>query len=215
MIVKDYTFSIEENKAYLIEANGHAILIDAPSEEIDDILKKEQIKLDYVFLTHEHCDHLWGLNLIREKYNPKIIASSETSKGIQNAKINRAAVHHIYITMRYGSEASCNCTPDRKLTCKAADIVFEEKLSIKWQGKKMVFVHTPGHSKGSSMMLLDKMLFSGDTLLRNEEVFTRFENGSIDDYEKVTLPYLQSLNKDILVCPGHGERFLLSEINFE
>lgn len=207
-----YCFSIEDNRAYIIEENGHALLVDAPSAELTDIIMERGLILDYIFLTHEHCDHLWGLNSLRKAFGAKVIAESAASAAIVSPKTNRASLHHIYIAMRYGAEATRDCTPDRRLACERADIEFDKQLCLEWRGHRLDFIPTPGHSAGSAMLFIDKkQLFAGDTMLKGQQVFTMFESGSSGDYNEITLPFLRSLPGDTAVYPGHGEGFSMNE----
>ena len=59
------SYGVERANTYVIEEDGHAILIDACSKDAAKELKKRNLSPDYLVLTHEHCDHLWGLNAIR------------------------------------------------------------------------------------------------------------------------------------------------------
>jgi len=212
MRIENLAFSIEDNRSYIIEEQNHAILVDAPSESLVQIIRERQLTLDYVFLTHEHCDHIWGLNAIRAVFHAPVIATKPTSLAIGDPRQNRASVHHIYITLRFGADASRRCTPDPRLHCDRADIEFEGKYHMNWQGHVMRFFSTPGHSGGSGMLLADgRYLFSGDTLLKGQSVFTRFESGDSEAYRSVTQPFLELLPGDLQVYPGHGKAFLLKE----
>jgi glyoxylase-like metal-dependent hydrolase (beta-lactamase superfamily II) len=216
MNIEIYRFTVDDNCAYLIEENGHSVLIDAPSSELVGIVRDKRLVLDYIFLTHEHCDHLWGLNDLRENFKPKVIATKETSIAIGNPRTNRANVHHIYITMRFDAEVSRNCTPDPNLKCARAEIEYEGEHCLAWNGHKLKFYATPGHSKGSGMLLIDdEILFAGDTMLKGQKVFTMFEGGNIDDYKNITLPILKTIPAECDVFPGHGDRFYLKYYDLE
>ena len=216
MRIDTFQFTIEDNRAYIIQEAGHAILVDAPSMELVEIIRGKGCVLDYIFLTHEHCDHLWGLNAVRNAFHPCVIATDTASEAIGNYRTNRASVHHIYITMRFGATASRDCTPNPKMICDRAEMEFSGKLHLKWIGHDVTFYSTPGHSKGSGIMLIDQHdLFSGDTMLKGQSVFTMFEGGDLIEYRCITLPILRSFTEGIHVYPGHGDDFLLSEYRLE
>lgn len=216
MRISTYNFTIEDNRAYVIEENGHAILVDAPSTDLTAIIKEQGINLDYIFLTHEHCDHLWGLNEIRTVFNPMVIATKAASISIGNARTNRACVHHIYITVRFGAEQSKNCTPDPQMICDRADIEYEDTYNIEWMGHELAFYATPGHSRGSGMLLVDgKHLFSGDTMIKGQQVFTMFETGDMEMFKKETFPLIKSFSGKVTVYPGHGDGFSLQDYDLK
>lgn len=51
--------------ALFVEANGHKIVIDAGPDFRQQMLRIGLRKLDAIFLTHEHTDHIFGLDDIR------------------------------------------------------------------------------------------------------------------------------------------------------
>ena len=71
---------------------------------------------------------------------------------------------------------------------------------------------TPGHCPGAACYeLFHKVVFTGDTLLQNNPVILSFRESRKDYYEKFALPYLQSLPKDTIIMPGHGDPFVLKD----
>ena len=96
---------------------------------------------------------------------------------------------------------------------KSQEINCQRKLQHFRQIKHKIFLkETPGHSKGSICILVDeKILFSGDTLVTGHETILRLPGGSKKDFAGITLPYLESLDREIMVYPGHGEPQKLAE----
>ena len=93
-----------------------------------------------------------------------------------------------------------------------ADETYEGRKEWNWEGHKIVMQETPGHSKGSSGILMDDMyLFSGDTLVTGHETILRLPGSSKKDFANITVPYLESLDKEIMVYPGHGKPQKLAE----
>lgn len=87
-----------------------------------------------------------------------------------------------------------------------ADEIFNGKKEWNFESHKIVMQETPGHSKGSICILVDEeILFSGDTLVTGHETILRLPGGSKKDFASITLPYLESLDREIMVYPGHGE----------
>ena len=94
------------------------------------------------------------------------------------------------------------------------DVMFELQTELIWEAHKIVLTETPGHSSGSICVQIDdKYLFTGDSLLKDVDVITRLPGGSKIEYESITLPYLQSLSKDLYIYPGHGESGYLKDFN--
>ena len=77
---------------------------------------------------------------------------------------------------------------------------------------KLEFMHTPGHSPGSLCILVEDILFSGDTLFQQSVGRTDFPGSSFASLERSIREKLYVLPDDTNVLPGHmGE----TEIGFE
>ena len=77
-------------------------------------------------------------------------------------------------------------------------------------------VETPGHSKGSCCILFDKKcMFSGDTLVTGHETILRLPGGSKKDFAEITMPFLNSLDGELMVYPGHGESQRLKQFELQ
>ena len=64
-------------------------------------------------------------------------------------------------------------------------------------------MYTPGHTSDSYCFLMDKQLFSGDTLLINGTGRTDFQNGSATDAYNSIFNKLLKLPEDTLLYPAH------------
>lgn len=63
------------------------------------------------------------------------------------------------------------------------------------------------HANDTSCMTFrcGKYLFTGDSYIPNEKPVTKLKGGNKEDYE-ISLKKIQFLiNRDTIVCPGHGE----------
>ena len=67
MNINTYSFYPIDSNMYVILENKKALIIDpCVSEEAKEYLKSEQVKEILVLLTHEHYDHISGVNWLRE-----------------------------------------------------------------------------------------------------------------------------------------------------
>jgi glyoxylase-like metal-dependent hydrolase (beta-lactamase superfamily II) len=71
---------------------------------------------------------------------------------------------------------------------------------------RLLPVHTPGHTPGSTCFVLDghPVLFSGDTLFPGGPGNTRFPGASFEQIIQSIDRRLFTLPADVLVLPGHG-----------
>ena len=129
------------------------IIIDPGSndEEIYDFLKEENIEIKYIFLTHNHPDHIAGLDNAKEKLNVPIIISRLDGENIHDKR---------YTMMRLFRLKELECD---------VDIMLEHLDEIKICDDIIFKFHlTPGHSLGSMCIeLMDTdIVFVGDTVFK-------------------------------------------------
>ena len=201
---------------YTILTTHEAIIFDpCEDEELLRLLKDNEINKVHVFLTHEHYDHTSGLKWLRDHEDYKLYCHVATSERL---KSKRGSLPHLvsFVLAQQDKEDGGHRYQDFKksylpYTCKA-DRSFENGDEFEIGQLHFKVTATPGHSRGSACYIMnDKLLFSGDTLLQDDAVILRFPESDEYIYKEVTLPYLQSLDKKLIVMPGHGNPFVLSE----
>lgn len=208
MILEKYQYGLEESNSYLVIENNKAIVVDAPDIDIINVLRERKLNLEFIILTHEHVDHLWGLNEIRKEYPCKIISHEICGKAIQDCRENKARGYHTYYALKYKKPIPEKMMANYK--CCGADLTFKDIYDMDWYGNKFHMVYAPGHSAGSILIVLNNMiLFSGDNVIQNQLAFTAFEGGDDEAMRKITLPYIKTLNEEMNVMPGHGNSFQL------
>ena len=207
--VRRFTWDYLDSNMYALIAEGQALVIDPiDSDEAFDYLKPFQEVT--VLLTHEHFDHICGLNRLRAEHECTVIAQEKCSERIQNSKTNFSAMAETMLELS-GKERHKRVEP---FVCEKADITFEDRYVLKWAGVDIELFSTPGHSPGSACFSLARYLFTGDSLLK-EGAMLRFPGGSKIDYLHKMIPIIkQELKKTKLVFPGHGEFFTIDEINW-
>jgi glyoxylase-like metal-dependent hydrolase (beta-lactamase superfamily II) len=190
------------SNCYVIYADGNnsCMIIDPGTEnnqDLIDFLKHKKIFPEYVILTHEHFDHVIGLDNLKKIYQFKSISCDVCSLNIQNSKKNLSLFYN-----QIGIELN------------PVDITFDEnEFSFVWMSIEIKLFKLPGHSKGSiGMLLKPSTLFLGDTLLENMNTIIKLPGGSKADLVN-TFNYLKLnfTDKDYLVYPGHGNPFKLNE----
>jgi len=88
------------------------------------------------------------------------------------------------------------------LTDFKPDVQFKDTLEV--DGFKIKVIPTPGHTKGSSCLLIDNNLFSGDMLFADGYLGrTDLWGGSAEQIQE-SLAKLMLLAPDTVVYPGHG-----------
>ena len=211
-----YTFSFYpiDSRMYVMIEEEKALVVDpCVSEEALELLQEHTVKDILVLLTHEHYDHVSGVNWLREKcVGTHVLCSESCAYGIAKVSENLSRFWEVLFmdkdeeTRKYAH--NMNVQP---YSCEADDTFSGEHL-MRWEGHSIFLKETPGHSKGSTCILLDnEILFSGDSLVTGHPTITRLPGGSKKIFKEKTIPYLQSLDRGIMVYPGHGEPQRLGE----
>lgn len=186
MQIKRYKVGMLENNDYLVydEESKKAFIVDVTDKEqaiVDDI-KKMELDLEYIILTHGHFDHTGGVKFFQEAFpNAKFVA------GKKEAKI-------LYNRDKYGSTGGI-----------VADINAQEGDELTCGNMKLKFLETPGHTVGGICILVGKTLFSGDTLFQCSVGRTDFPTGDWDQLLDSIKNKLFLLPDDTQVLPGHNE----------
>ena len=203
--VERFVNELMTSNCYIVadEASKHCICIDPASEkslrEIEYI-ESNGLTLDYIILTHEHTDHNWGVNSLREHYpNSKLICSEPCNKYVK--KTNRA-----YFLFYYDN-------PDYRYEIAPADVLISKnEEEIIWDNYKIIFLLTPGHSYGSMCIDVDNMLFTGDTIMPYKPYFNGRDSNENDWRESIKK--LNSIYElDVTIYPGHGDNLSIKEWN--
>ncbi len=196
---------VTDSNCYLIRQGKQCVLIDPNAfSVIKPVLQKWNISCLLVLLTHEHCDHIGGLNELRANYHTIVAASSACSTGMQNARENMSRQMELFLYFKNGQT---KITPYRPFTCRAADIQFGDEIRLRDFSMKAL----PGHTHGSSVILYEGAVFCGDYLLPEDKVVTRLPGGSDEEYERFAKPWLRQIPDGTWIFPGHGEPFLMNQ----
>ncbi len=150
-------------------------------------LKKRGFKVEAIYLTHGHFDHISGVKELKKLSGAKVYAYEKEAKLCEDLDYN--------LSNMFGGNASVK--PDELLSdgdmCECA-------------GLKFKLIATPGHTPGSCCYYFedDRILISGDTLFEGSVGRTDFPGGSAATLVRSCHEKLFVLPDDTVVYPGHG-----------
>lgn len=199
-----FVWDFIDSNAYVLEDEGYALFIDpVDTEEFWEFIESEGIHTANVILTHEHFDHISGLNKLREEVSCTVYAHRKCSENIGIIAGNLSGAAGVFVQISEKLQGK-DIFGD-PFVCEPADIIFDENYVFFWKKHKVELVYTPGHSAGSICMILDgEKLFSGDTLLAIPTV-TKLPGGDKRIFYENTMPWLkEKLTMMKWVLPGHG-----------
>lgn len=191
---------IGEN-VYAIQSGSIGFLVDPgdSADEILEFLKKKDISVSMIVLTHGHLDHTAALPDLMAAWNknPPPIAIHKIDAhylGSHGEATNKALFDAIHAPSYFSN--FWKALPE-------ANYFLEHDAMIPGTGFRII--HTPGHSAGS-ICLYDSesmSLISGDTLFRDGVGRTDTPDSDYHELER-SLAALAHLPRETKVFPGHG-----------
>lgn len=213
IIIYQFVWDFIDSNAYIVVDKNEAVIIDPiNTEEFWKFIDRAEWKKALVILTHEHFDHICGLNELRKKIHCIVYAQKKCSENIGIATKNLSSSADALAQLNekvMRSEVSV-----KPFVCKSADIIIDNRMDFQWAGYNISIVSTPGHSEGSVCIVIDnKVTFTGDSLLE-KHVITKLPGGNKKAYKEITKPLLCEVSAKVeMIFPGHGmpekmEKFL-------
>lgn len=178
------------SNSYIIIIDTKCVIVDINLETINYV-KEYKLEPIYLFLTHEHLDHIKGTSEIKKLYpSIKIISSKVAAKNIQDSRENLS----LYFD-GVGFEED------------GVDIFIEDKNEFTFQDILIKTYNTPGHSEGSIVINIDNVLFTGDTVLDVKTPVNLPHSSKIKLKESVDF-IDENFSDDTIFYQGHGKPFL-------
>ena len=120
-------------------------------------------------------------------------------------KVIDTHIHADHVTGATKLKKATNCLTimGEHTPADAVEIKVKDEEIIKIDQLEIKAIYTPGHTSDSYSFLMQKFLFSGDTLLINGTGRTDFQNGSSKDAYNSIFNRLLKLPSDTILYPGH------------
>lgn len=182
----------EQNCSLIIcEETQKAAIVDPGGDtgHILDIVKKHNVTVDKVLLTHGHLDHVGGTEIIAETLNVPIIGpEKEDLFWLEQLEAQ---------SQRFGFPLHTSFTPTAWL---------EEGEIVEVGNIKLKVLHIPGHTPGHVALLDEKsnQVIVGDILFNGGIGRSDFPRGNAIQLITGIKQKLLTLAPETLVYPGHG-----------
>lgn len=148
-------------------------------EKILHFLQEKGLQAEAILLTHGHFDHVGAMRTLAMELDCPVYIRDE----------------------EHTMPAALTAGPLGKT------IPYPDALSL--AGMEIRVHHTPGHTKGSVCLVMEDVMFSGDTLFAGSCGRTDLPGGDWATIQ-TSLRYLKNLPSDYRVLPGHGEETTLA-----
>lgn len=205
MEIRRYESGLLSSNMYVIVEGNHAIVIDP----FEDASPSRGLTIDYILLTHEHYDHISGVNAWKKMTGAPVLCSRACAENIQNPKKNLTNHFKEFCELQTWIELDEISVSDPNYSC-SAEQTFDNEMALKWKGHTLRLFEIPGHSQGSIGIMLDeKEFFSGDSLMENSEIELRMPGGSRKKWNEIGNKRIEALPNGIMIWPGHFNGFIL------
>ena len=194
MEIKVFDDGIYGAITYLIydKSSKEGAIIDCTCaiDDIKEIIEKEKINLKYALITHGHFDHVYCISQVKETF-PSI----------------QILIHKEDMVLLNNIKTQCSMADIEEIKVPCIDgLLGDETHNLALGNKEIQVIHTSGHSKGGVCYLIDNILFSGDTLFQGSIGRCDLWGGSMAEIEKSIKEKLFTLDENIIVYPGHGDK---------
>ncbi|MCB1075463.1 MAG: MBL fold metallo-hydrolase [Simkania sp.] len=191
MILKVFPSGPFETNAYLLgcEKTKTGIFIDPAPDSAEALLnaaKKHHLKIEAIFLTHSHWDHIGDVAKLKKLLELQLYIHPTDADNMRKPGSDGLPLMF----------AIDGVEPDH---------FFEEGQKLKVGTLEIEVIHTPGHTPGGVSFYLpqEKVLISGDTLFKGSIGNLSFPMADSEAMWE-SLKKLAKLPPETRVYPGHG-----------
>lgn len=214
-----FPFELVDSNMYFIPSENNGIIIDPnENEELLAVFEKCGTKRVTIVLTHEHYDHTIGVSWLQSKVESYLFCHKACADIVATEKGNDPKTLGYILTLRDavdGGHRRDDFLATAKRYVLKADDTFDREDELRVSDVSLRCIPAPGHSQGSAIYFLgDNIFFSGDSLIQNTPTIVHLPGSDRKAYKQITKIFLKSLDKNIMVFPGHGGPFRLCDAQF-
>jgi len=179
------------------ETTHEGMVID-PGDDIEEVLalvRKHNLRIEQIVITHAHIDHVGGAMKLRAATGAPILLNQNDYALLQMLDIQAN-----WIGMASPGKVEIDESLEQSGTVKTGSLMAE-------------VLHTPGHTEGSVCLYFpaQRTLIAGDTLFAGSIGRTDLPGGSFQKIISSLHEKVLALPDETLVVPGHGPTTTVGE----
>lgn len=205
-------------QAFLLVQNGKFGLVDSGNRNTEmkvvKAITSRGLKIEdlqFIFLTHTHFDHAGNAATLKKMSGATIIVHQSEADFLRHGFHpipNGSSPFYRFIVWLGRRIANKQFSAFQAVK---ADIVFDKHFDLEPFGFNAKIIQTPGHTSGSSTLLVDNKAFVGDTVFNLYGIkYPLFANNQLQLLQ--SWQYLISLDVDYYY-PAHGKRIPKLELD--
>ncbi len=185
------------SNCFIVQSGKEAFVIDPSINEktVLSELKKRELSLKGILLTHGHFDHIWRAKELKEATGAPVYVHELDAEMLTDSRKNAFA------TFTGGN-----------FVIDEADVLLHAQDKLSLGDEEITVMHTPGHTKGSVCFDTGDSLITGDTIFA--EGFGRCDlYGGDMSALKQSIKMLTEMAKteSRWIYPGHGDSSTLRQ----
>lgn len=184
-----------QNNCYVVcDEQKRGFIVDPGGDSDKIVAACEGIEINYIINTHGHLDHIGGnLKLKQEFPHAQLVIHEDDEKMLYDPNLNLSAMM------------------GEKIISPKADILVKDQDNLDFGQRKIKVIHTPGHTPGGILLLIDDLLFTGDTVFAGSVGRTDLPGGDMHLQVKSIKKQFSNLSNKLKIFPGHGEKSTVGE----
>lgn len=204
--------------AYLLENESGLYLVDACSpgaqRQILDMIKALKKELRLIYITHAHFDHYGSAAAVQRLTGAKIAIHAADARAMALGQTPIRSAHgRGRLSLPFAGLVNI---PNRRLGAQA-DALLQDGERLDAYGLTGRVLHTPGHTPGSTCLLVDNLpengllAFTGDLVTGGRS--PALQRLYADDWTQLSqsLARLQAA-RPVYAYPGHGKRPIPADV---
>lgn len=177
-----FVISIEglEDRVWLVDCGDVDRIVDVVGNK----------KIEAVFFTHTHYDHIYGMNgILGISPDTKLYTNYFGKSALMSPKLNYSRYH------QEAEDVICNSPENIVVVNEGAEVsLFGDVL--------MVVCETPGHDESCITYILEDNVFSGDSYIPGVKVYANFLHSN-KKMAEVSKDRIKDIVKNRRLYPGH------------
>lgn len=218
-IIYRLPYELVGSNMYFISSGNTGIVIDPNvNHELLHLFETQGTQEVVIVLTHEHYDHTVGVEWLQSNIKSRLFCHKYCAESIGTVEGNNPKTLAALLTIRDAVDGGCRrdtFMASAKSYVLHADETFEHHYVLKVNDILLQCYSAPGHSRGSAIYIMDGCcVFTGDSLIQQTPTILKLAGGNKNDFKAITQPLLRSLDKSMMVYPGHEAPFMLCDALF-